>query len=168
MRGRETTLVQEKAQDPRYVSAPFPCVCRHHQRLTPTGGPAPILLKPEGHDDDEPSINRADSEFDLDLRPAVTEPARKSPPSITGADKSLHLVKTDSPRRITFAPDVHRPPDSKPLYIPGPRDRDNGMSTWYRPCVPSLDQHRALHQTYKYSIGHPIVERDVGDEADGK
>ncbi|KAG6353773.1 hypothetical protein INS49_005252 [Diaporthe citri] len=101
---------------------------------------APILLKPEDREADEPSPHRTDSESDLDLRPTVTEPARKSPPSMTGADKSLNLVKTDSARRgITFAPDVHRPPDSKPLYIPGPRDRDNG---------------------------HPIVERDVGDEAD--
>lgn len=99
----------------------------HPERLILTGRTAPILLKPEGHEIDGASLGRADSESDLDLRSAVTEPARKSPPSVTGVDKSLHLVKTDSPRRITFAPDVHRPPESKPLYVPGPRDRDNGM-----------------------------------------
>ncbi|KAG8168998.1 hypothetical protein KVR01_001747 [Diaporthe batatas] len=101
---------------------------------------APILLKSEGHEADGGNPSHADSESDLDLRPAVTEPARKPPPSLAGGDnKSLHLVKTDSPRRITFALDVHRTPESKPLYIPGPRDRDNG---------------------------HPIVERDILDEAD--
>ncbi|KAK2614912.1 hypothetical protein N8I77_001701 [Diaporthe amygdali] len=99
---------------------------------------APILLKHE-HEADESSIHPVDSESDLNLRLAVTEPARKSPPSITGTDKSLQLAKTDSPRRITFAPNVNGPPDSKPLYVPGPRDRDNG---------------------------HPIVERDVGDVID--
>lgn len=143
---RETALVQEKAQDPRCVSGCLSCVRTHYLKLTLTGCTAPILLKPEDRETDELSPHRADSESDLDLRPTVTEPARKSPPSITGADKSLHLVKTDSPRRgITFAPDVHRPPDSKPLYIPGPRDRDNGMPTWYRSRFPSPSINASLY-----------------------
>ncbi|KAJ0104066.1 hypothetical protein J7T55_006992 [Diaporthe amygdali] len=134
----ETALVQEETQNPRYVGAFISCFRSHFFMLFLTSRAAPILLKHE-HEADESSIHPVDSESDLNLRLAVTEPARKSPPSITGTDKSLQLAKTDSPRRITFAPNVNGPPDSKPLYVPGPRDRDNG---------------------------HPIVERDVGDVID--